>query len=97
MIGNVSTDNDHIRAFLQMEYTALRGELIKRVELWQRFLAITMDSAGAILADLAWNQYALLLLHSCPQSQRNFAAVVLDERQYGSNQGLIECRARGWR
>ena len=42
-------DDDHAREFLKLEYTALRGELIKRVELRQRLLEITLVSAAATL------------------------------------------------
>jgi hypothetical protein len=49
MIGDAPIDDDHVREFLKLEYTALRGELIKRVELNQRLLEITLASAAAIL------------------------------------------------
>jgi hypothetical protein len=49
MTGTSPDDNDHFRAFLQMEYTTLRGELIKRLEFKQRLLEITLVSAAAIL------------------------------------------------
>jgi hypothetical protein len=49
MSGNAPNDSDHVRTFLQTEYTVLRGELIKRVELNQRLLEITLASAAAIL------------------------------------------------
>jgi len=49
MLGDAPNDNDHAREFLKLEYTALRGELIKRVELRQRLLEITLVSAAAIL------------------------------------------------
>jgi hypothetical protein len=56
-------DENHVREFLKLEYTALRGELIKRVEFRQRLLEIAVVSAGAILAlNLTWDQYPLILL-----------------------------------
>jgi hypothetical protein len=56
-------DENHVREFLKLEYTTLRGELIKRVEFRQRLLEIAVVSAGAILAlNLAWDQYPLILL-----------------------------------
>ena len=63
MTGDPKNDNDLVREFLKLEYTTLRGELIKRVELRQRLLEIAVISAGAILAlNLTWDQYPLILL-----------------------------------
>ena len=63
MIGDAPNENDHVREFLKLEYTSLRGELIKRVEFRQRLLEIAVVSAGAILAlNLTWDQYPLILL-----------------------------------
>jgi hypothetical protein len=63
VIGDTPNDDDHVRDFLKLEYTALRGELIKRVEFRQRLLEIAVVSAGAILAlNLAWDQYPLILV-----------------------------------
>jgi hypothetical protein len=56
-------DENRVHEFLKLEYTTLRGELIKRVEFRQRFLEIAVVSAGAILAlNLTWDQYPLILL-----------------------------------
>jgi len=49
MAGDATGETDHARGFLQLEYTALRGELIKRLEFKQRLLEITLVSAAAIL------------------------------------------------
>jgi hypothetical protein len=50
MANSTNALDDHTRAFLQMEYGVLRGELIKRVEFRQRLIEITLIAAGAILA-----------------------------------------------
>jgi hypothetical protein len=63
MTAGPPDDQNHVREFLKLEYTTLRGELIKRVEFRQRLLEIAVVSAGAILAlNLTWDQYPLILL-----------------------------------
>jgi hypothetical protein len=63
MTSDATNGTDHVREFLKLEYTTLRGELIKRVEFRQRLLEIAVVSAGAILAlNLTWDQYPLILL-----------------------------------
>ena len=63
MANEVTEPNDHTRAFLQMEYGILRGELIKRVEFRQRLLEITLVSAAAILAiNLSGTAFGRVLL-----------------------------------
>ncbi len=37
-------DGDHAHAFLHAEYTALRDEMVRRVELRQRLVEITLAS-----------------------------------------------------
>src|SRR4051812_7608374 len=65
--GSMSRDaldgDDHVRAFLQLEYTTLRGELIKRVESRQRLLEITLVSAAAVLTiNLTGPEWSRVLL-----------------------------------
>ena len=54
---------DETLAFLQEEYTSLRSEIVKRLELGQRLLEITLVSAAAILAiNLTGDEFARVLL-----------------------------------
>ena len=63
MTDNATNGNDETRAFLQAEYTALRSEFVKRVELGQRLLEITLVSAAAILTiNLTGAEFARVLL-----------------------------------
>jgi hypothetical protein len=63
MPDDASNGNDETLAFLQTEYTALRSELVKRVELGQRLLEITLVSAAAILTiNLTGLEFARVLL-----------------------------------
>ncbi len=49
MTDNGTHGNEATNSFLQVEYTALRSELMKRVELGARLLEVTLVSAAAIL------------------------------------------------
>jgi hypothetical protein len=63
MTDNATNGNDHTLAFLQAEYTALRGEIVKRVELGQRLIEITLVSAAAILTiNFTGAEFARVLL-----------------------------------
>ena len=63
MTGNARNGNDETLAFLQAEYTALRNEVIRRIELGQRVLEITLVSAAAILTiNLTGTEFARVLL-----------------------------------
>src|SRR5918995_4899973 len=63
MTDNTGNGNDGTLAFLQAEYTALRSEFVKRVELGQRLLEITLVSAAAILTiNLTGTEFARVLL-----------------------------------
>jgi hypothetical protein len=63
MTDKANNGNDETLAFLQAEYTSLRGEIVKRLELGQRLLEITLVSAAAILTiNLAGDEFARVLL-----------------------------------
>jgi hypothetical protein len=63
MADRAKNGNDETLAFLQAEHTALRSEMIKRVELGQRLLEITLVSAAAILTiNLTGTEFARVLL-----------------------------------
>jgi hypothetical protein len=63
MTDNARNGNDETLAFLQAEYTALRSEIVKRLELGQRLLEITLVSAAAILTiNLTDDEFARVLL-----------------------------------
>lgn len=63
MTDTAKTGNDETLAFLQAEYTSLRSEFVKRVELGQRLLEITLVSAAAILTiNLTGAEFARVLL-----------------------------------
>jgi hypothetical protein len=63
MTDNAQNGNEETLAFLQAEYTALRSEFVKRVELGQRLLEITLVSAAAILTiNLTGDEFARVLL-----------------------------------
>ena len=63
MNDNAMNGNDETLAFLQAEYTALRSEVVKRLELGQRLLEITLVSAAAILTiNLTGTEFARVLL-----------------------------------
>jgi hypothetical protein len=63
MTDKAQNGNDETLAFLQAEYTALRSEIVKRVELGQRLLEITLVSAAAILTiNLTGDEFARVLL-----------------------------------
>jgi hypothetical protein len=63
MTDKATNDDDDARAFLQAEYTSLRNELLKRVELGQRLLEITLVSAAAILTiNVTGAEFARVLL-----------------------------------
>ncbi|MCC2628855.1 MAG: hypothetical protein K0S14_2505, partial [Thermomicrobiales bacterium] len=49
MTDKANNGNDETLAFFQAEYTSLRSEMVKRLELGQRLLEITLVSAAAIL------------------------------------------------
>jgi len=49
VVDRVMRQNDHMRAFLQPEYSIRPGEPIKQVECRQRLIEITLISAGATL------------------------------------------------
>ena len=63
MTDKAKNGNDETLAFLQAEYTSLRSEIVKRLELGQRLLEITLVSAAAILAiNLTGDEFARFLL-----------------------------------
>jgi hypothetical protein len=63
MTDKAKNGNDETLVFLQAEYTALRSEIVKRLELGQRLLEITLVSAAAILAiNLTGDEFARVLL-----------------------------------
>jgi hypothetical protein len=63
MTDQAENGNDQTLAFLQAEYTSLRSEFVKRVELGQRLLEITLVSAAAILTiNLTGAEFARVLL-----------------------------------
>ena len=63
MTDKANNGNDETLAFLQEEYTSLRSEIVKRLELGQRLLEITLVSAAAILAiNLTGDEFARVLL-----------------------------------
>jgi hypothetical protein len=63
MTDRANNGNDETLAFLQAEYTSLRSELVKRVELGQRLLEITLVSAAAILTiNVTGDEFARVLL-----------------------------------
>jgi hypothetical protein len=63
MTDNATNGNDETLAFLQAEYTSLRSELVKRVELGQRLIEIALVSAAAILTiNFAGAEFARVLL-----------------------------------
>jgi hypothetical protein len=63
MSDNARNGNDETLAFLQAEYTALRSEMVKRLELGSRLLEITLVSAAAILTiNFTGMEFARVLL-----------------------------------
>jgi hypothetical protein len=63
MTDRADNGNDETLAFLRAEYTALRGEMVKRLELGSRLLEITLVSAAAILTiNLTGTEFARVLL-----------------------------------
>ena len=63
MTDNAKNDDDETLAFLQAEYTSLRAEFVKRVDLGQRLLEITLVSAAAILTiNVTGAEFARVLL-----------------------------------
>jgi hypothetical protein len=66
MTGDTADRDDRVGAFLRMEYTTLRGELVKRAEFRQQILQITLGSATAILT-----------IHAAVDDREDFARVLL--------------------
>jgi hypothetical protein len=63
MTDTAQDGNDETLAFLQAEYTSLRGEMVKRLELGSRLLEITLVSAAAILTiNFTGTEFARVLL-----------------------------------
>ena len=63
MTDNAKNGNDATLAFLQAEHTALRSEMVKRLELGSRLLEITLVSAAAILTiNFSGAEFARVLL-----------------------------------
>jgi hypothetical protein len=63
MTDNAKNGNDETLAFLRAEYTSLRSEWLKRVELGQRLIEITLVSAAAILTiNVTGAEFARVLL-----------------------------------
>jgi hypothetical protein len=63
MTDRANNGNDETLAFLQTEYTSLRAEIVKRLELGQRLLEITLVSAAAILTiNLTGTEFGRVLL-----------------------------------
>jgi hypothetical protein len=63
MTDDAKNGNEETLAFLQAEHTSLRTEFVKRVELGQRLLEITLVSAAAILTiNLTGIEFARVLL-----------------------------------